>query len=167
MNIKELIPWGHEKKDVSKPANGHPFFALQNEMNRMFDNFSKSVFDFSPMSGGRFPTDPTPKVDVVESEKEFKVTAELPGMEEKDIDVSFSGDALVIKGEKKEEKEEKKEDYCMTERSYGSFQRAIPVSSGVDRDKIDAQFKKGVLKVVLPKTEEAQKEGKKIKINGG
>jgi HSP20 family protein len=168
MNIKELIPWGHEKKDVSKSESGHPFFALQNEMNRMFDNFSKSVFDFSPVSKGmKFPTDLTPKVDVVEYENEFKVTAELPGMEEIDIDVSFSNEVLVIKGEKKEEKEEKKEDYCLTERSYGSFQRAIPLTSGIDRDKIDAKFKNGVLKVVLPKTEEAQKESKKIKINGG
>jgi HSP20 family protein len=167
MDIKDLIPWSHDKdSSLFKSASNHPIFALQKEMNQMFDNFSKSFFDFSPMSREMGLTKAiTPKIDMVETEKEIKVTAELPGMEEKDIEVNFSRDTLVIKGEKKAEKEEKEKDYYLMERSYGSFQRAIPVSSGIDGDKVEAKFKNGVLTVTLPKTKEAQKEMKKIKIN--
>jgi len=166
MNLKELIPWNREKENgVFKSNSDHPLVALQNEMNRMFDSFSKSVFDFPSLNREMgFTKSLTPKIDVVETEKEVKVTVELPGMEEKDIDVSFSRDMLVIKGEKKAEKEEKKEDYYFMERSYGSFHRSIPVSAGVDRDKVEASFKNGVLKVTMPKTEEAQKETKNIEI---
>ncbi len=169
MNIKELIPWNREKENgVFKSDSDHPFVSLQKEMNRMFDSFSKSVFDFPAMHKElEFSKSITPKIDVVESDSEVKVTVELPGMEEKDISVNFSGDMLVIKGEKKLEKEEKKEDYCFMERSYGSFHRAIPLSAGVDKDKVDAKLKNGVLKVTLPKTEQAQRETKKIKINSG
>jgi len=165
MNIKELIPWNREKENaILKSDSDHPIISMQKEMNRMFDNFSKSLFNNSSFSSETSSTI-TPKIDVVENEKEIKVTAELPGMEEKDIEVSFSRDTLMIKGEKKAEKEEKKEDYYFMERSYGTFQRAIPVSAGVDRDKVEASFKNGVLKVALPKTEEAQKEVRKVEIN--
>ena len=169
MNFKELIPWNRDKENgVFKSDSDHPIVALQKEMNRMFDNFSKSVFDVPSLNREMgFAKSITPKIDVVETEKEIKVTAELPGMEEKDIEVNFSRDMLVIKGEKKAEKEEKKEDYYFMERSYGSFHRAIPVSAGVDREKVEASFKNGVLKVTLPKTEEAQKETKKIEIKCG
>lgn len=167
MDIKELIHWNHDRdSSLLKSESIHPILALQKEMNQIFDNFSKSFFDFSPMSREMGLTKPiTPKIDMVETEKEAKVTAELPGMEEKDIEVSFSRDTLVIKGEKKSEREEREKDYYLKERSYGSFQRAIPVSAGVDRDKVQAKFKNGVLTVILPKTKEAQKETKKIKIS--
>jgi HSP20 family protein len=170
MNVSELIPWSRDKENgVFKSDSDHPVVTLQKEMNRMFENFSKSVFDFPAMKNNMNDMGLTPlispKIDVVETEKDVKVTVELPGMEEKDINVNFAGDMLVIKGEKKSEKEEKKEDYCFTERSYGSFHRSIPISKSVDRDKVDAKLKNGVLKVILPKTADAQKETKKIKIN--
>lgn len=103
MNIKELIPWNHDKDNgLFKSDSNHPLFALQKEINQIFNNFSKSFFDFSPMSTEMSLTKAiTPKIDMVETEKEVKVTAELPGMEEKDIEVNFSRDTLVIKGEKK------------------------------------------------------------------
>ncbi len=165
MNIKELIPWNREKENsLFKSDSDHPIISMQKEMNRMFDNFSKSFFNNSSFFSG-VSNDVTPKIDVVENDKEIKVTAELPGMEEKDIEVNFSRDTLMIKGEKKAEREEKKEDCYFMERSYGTFQRAIPVSAGVDGDKVEASFKNGVLKVTLPKTEEAQKEVRKVKIN--
>ncbi len=165
MNIKELIPWSREKENsILKSDSDHPIISMQKEMNRMFDSISKSLFNTSSFSS-ETSNAITPKIDVVENEKEIKVTAELPGMEEKDVEVNFSRDTLVIKGEKKAEKEEKKEDYYFMERSYGTFQRAIPVSAGIDRDKVEAQFKNGVLKVTLPKTEEAQKEVRKVEIN--
>jgi HSP20 family protein len=166
MKIKNLIPWSREKEDgVFKYENENPFFALQREMNRMFDNFSHTLFDDSPfMKEMSLSKTIHPKVDVVETEKEIQVTAELPGMDEKDIEVNFSRDSLVIRGEKKVEKEDKKKGYYLMERSYGSFHRAIPVPAGVDTEKVDAKFKNGVLKITMPKTPEAQKETKKIAV---
>jgi HSP20 family protein len=101
---------------------------------------------------------------VSETDKEIKVSAELPGMDDKDIDVSLTRDALTIKGEKKEEKEDKGKDYYKMERSYGSFTRSIPLPVEVDTDKVQATFKKGVLEITLPKTAKAIQETKKIPI---
>ena len=105
-----------------------------------------------------------PAVDIAEKDKEYEITAELPGMDEKNIDVKFADGILTIKGEKTEEKEEKKKDYYLSERRFGSFQRSFQVPDGVDADKIDASFKNGVLTVILPKSAQAQKSEKKIAI---
>ncbi len=105
-----------------------------------------------------------PAVDVAETEKAYEITAELPGMDEKNVEVKFADGVLTIKGEKQEEKEEKKKDYYLSERSYGSFQRAFQVPDGVDADKIEATFKNGVLTVTMPKSAEAQKSAKKITV---
>lgn len=155
MELKNLIPW----------RSNDPFASLQKEMNRLFEEFETG----SPLlpgvfrNGGAF----APKIDVAETEKEIQVTAELPGMSEKDVEVSFNDNVLVIKGEKKDEKEEKNRNYYRTERVYGSFQRMIPVPSEIAKDRIDASFSKGVLKVTLPKTEKAQKETRKIEVKAG
>jgi HSP20 family protein len=108
-----------------------------------------------------------PAVDVTETEKGYKVVAELPGMDEKNIEVKIANGMLTIKGEKQEDKEEEKQDYYVRERSFGSFERTLPVPDGVDLDKVDASFKNGVLTVALPKTAEAQKAEKKITIKAG
>jgi HSP20 family protein len=108
-----------------------------------------------------------PVVDVAEREKDYEITAELPGMDEKDIEVSLSDDVLTIKGEKKEEKEERQKDYHVSERRYGSFQRSLRVPDGVDANKIEAKFKNGVLTLILPKSPEAQKKKKKIEVKSG
>jgi HSP20 family protein len=108
-----------------------------------------------------------PAVDVTETEKGYKVVAELPGMDEKNIEVKIANGMLTIKGEKQEEKEEEKQDYYVRERSFGSFERTFPVLDGVDLEKVDASFKKGVLTVTLPKTAEAQKAEKKISVKAG
>ena len=106
-----------------------------------------------------------PAVDVTETEKGYKVVAELPGMDEKNIEVKIANGMLTIKGEKHEEKEEEKQDYYVRERSFGSFERTFPVPDGVDLDRVDASFKKKVvLTVTLPKTAEAQKAEKKITV---
>jgi HSP20 family protein len=101
---------------------------------------------------------------VTEDDKAYKIAAEMPGVEEKDIDVSINEDMLVLKGEKRQEKEEKGKNTYVSERSYGSFQRAFALPEGVDRGKIAADFSKGVLTVTLPKTPESQKQQKKIEI---
>lgn len=99
-----------------------------------------------------------------EDDKAYKITAELPGLDAKDVDVSVSGNTLVLKGEKRQEKEEKNKNYFFSERAYGSFQRAFELSTTVDRDKIAADYSKGVLTITLPKTAEAQKQAKKIEV---
>jgi len=105
-----------------------------------------------------------PAIEVAEDDKAYKVTAEMPGMEEKDIDVTVTGDMLVIKGEKRQESEQKDKNYHMTERSYGSFRRSFALPEAVDRDNIAADLSKGVLTVTLPKKAEAQKPAKKIEV---
>ena len=103
-------------------------------------------------------------MDIAETEKAYEITAELPGMSESDVEVVASNGGLTIKGEKKEEKEEKKKDYYLSERRYGSFERRMQIPEGVDADKIDATFKKGVLTVTLPKKPEGQKPAKTISV---
>ena len=114
--------------------------------------FGRSVFDVEPFRRGEIGWGKAPAVDIVDKEKAYEITAELPGMDESNIDVKFSDGTLTIKGEKREEKEEKKKDYYLSERRYGSFQRSFSVPDGVDADKIEASFKNGVLTVTLPKT---------------
>jgi HSP20 family protein len=108
-----------------------------------------------------------PAVDVAETDKAYEITAELPGLEEKNIEVKLANGVLFIKGEKQEEKEEKQKDYYRRERSFGSFERSFHVPEGVDTDKVAATFKNGILLVTLPKSAEAQKQAKKIEVKGG
>ncbi len=103
-----------------------------------------------------------PAVDVAEHDNAYEVTAELPGLDEKNVEVKVASGVLSIKGEKQEDKEEKKKDYYVRERSFGSFERSFQIPDGVDTDKIEAVFKQGVLKVTLPKKPEVQKAAKTI-----
>ena len=107
-----------------------------------------------------------PEIDVKETDKEFQVTADLPGMDEKDLEIIFVDGALSIKGEKREEQEEEKGNMFHSERRYGAFERLIPVSSDIDLNKAKASFKKGVLKITLPKTENARSNRKTIPVEG-
>ena len=160
MNIKSLVPWNWGRKNIPiRREEDHPVYSLQRTVNRVFDNFFEG---FSLSSFGSLEDRMrsfTPRVDISESDKEFQVTAELPGMDEKNLDISLANSVLTLKGEKKEDK---RKDYYRMERSYGMFRRTIP--EGVDLEKVEAFFRKGVLTVTLPKTVEAQKERKKIPI---
>ncbi len=165
MNIKELIPWG--TNDVEKYKVDSPFVALEREMDRLFNNFRRSFFDVAPWRGEeRFAGTLYPRVDVSETDEDIQVTAELPGLEEKDVEITLSHNILTLKGEKKSEKEEKKKNYHWMERSYGKFQRSISLPAEIEADKVDANFKKGVLTVRIPKSEKEKKEVKKISIKG-
>jgi HSP20 family protein len=158
-----------EVKKTAPAKTPDAWHSFRDEMNRLFDRFSggfgmpmlRRMFDAEPT--GTYETSfsfPTPAVDVTEDEKAYKITAELPGLAEKDISVAVSGDMLTIKGEKSYEKEEKNKDRHVSERAYGSFQRSFTVPDGVDRDKIAADLAKGVLTITLPKTAQAQKQQK-------
>ncbi len=126
----------------------------------VFSDFGRSPFFGDEEWRGQF----APSIDVKDKDKKIEITAELPGMDEKDIDLSLTKDALVLKGEKKEEREEKEDGYWHTERRYGSFQRVIPLPDAIDTEKAEATFKKGVLQISIPKTAEAATAGKKIDI---
>ena len=160
MVIRNLVPFGKKSVPVKREEQ-NPFSLLRREMDSLFDNFYRG-FDIEPFESrlGVF----NPKVDVTENDKEIKISAELPGMDEKDIDVSLQIDMLTIKGEKKEEKEDKGKDYYRMERSYGSFSRTIPLPIEVETEKVEAKFKKGVLSITLPKTAKAVAETKKIAV---
>jgi HSP20 family protein len=164
MSFRDFVPsiW-RRTEDSLRREDDHPIFHLQREMNRLFDDFSRG-FDVAPFSAvGRFGTF-MPSVDVKEDDREITVKAELPGMDEKDIEVLLADNVLTVKGEKKEETEEKEKDYYHMERSYGSFKRVIPLPAGIDAKNISADFKNGVLTVRLPKTEEAAVKGQKIPV---
>src|SRR5579862_7024849 len=150
--------------------------SLRGEMDRVFDRFSgafampslRRMFDFEPAHRIESTfTLTAPAIDVAENDRAYKITAELPGMEPGNVDVSVGGDTLTIKGEKRQEKEEKEENYYLCERSFGSFQRSFTLPAGVDRDNISSELTKGVLTVTLPKTAEAQKQQKKIEVKTG
>ncbi len=165
------LPVKQEKTTAVAPKFWEPFESLRQEIDRLFDDFGRGLW--RPF-GRSFFTEPVfkreltlptmPAVDVVESDKAFELTAELPGMDEKNIEVKVVNSNLIIKGEKQEEKEEKKKDYYLQERSYGSFERSFDIPDSVELDKIEAGFKKGVLTVTLPKKAEAQKPAKKIEV---
>ncbi len=106
----------------------------------------------------------TPSIDVKENEKEFIIKAELPGVEEKDIDVTVTNDSVTIKGEKKEEKEDKDKNYYYMERSYGSFSRVIPLKAEIESNKAEARFKNGILDIKIPKNQSAKAKGTKVPI---
>ena len=107
-----------------------------------------------------------PAVDISEKDKSYEITAELPGMDHKNIEIKLSNGSLIIKGEKKEDKEEKRKGYHLSERHYGSFERVFNLPKGVDAEKIDASFSKGVLSISLPKKPEAMKADKVVPIKG-
>lgn len=157
----------------SAPQAWRPFESLRREVDRLFEDFDRNLwpspfrrpaFDIEPFWRRELSWGAAPAVDIVEKENAYEVTAELPGIEEKNIEVKLAEGALTIKGEKREEKEEKKKDYYLHERHFGSFERRFAVPEGVDTDKIEASFKKGVLTITLPKTPEARASVKKIEV---
>jgi len=159
MALYDLIPWrkGEEKT--------HPLVAFQREMNRLFENFF-SDFEFSaPSLFGRIGGEFVPRLDVSEDDKAVTVTAELPGMEAKDVKIEVTGNTLSISGEKKEEIDRKEADFHRVERAYGAFKRCITLPGEIKPDKVDARFKNGVLTITLPKEESVR--GRKIEIKSG
>ena len=145
----------------------NPMLAIQNEMNRMFDQFFSEDFPFSTSLLARPTMEFFPRLDISENDTEFQVTAELPGMEEKDLQIRLEKDTLVLSGEKKSETEHKGKTYHRVERSYGSFERVIPFDTQLDEDKVSAVFKNGVLTVTLPKAGDAIRKSRQIEIKKG
>ncbi len=146
----------------AKTEEWAPFESLRREIDRLFDDWRlpSRVLGFEVPRVSRAVWQVAPMMDVMEKEDAYEITAELPGLDEKDVEIKLSNHTLTIKGEKTEQKEDKQTDYHLSERRYGSFQRSFRVPDGVDADKIDANFTTGVLTVKLPKTAEAKAEKK-------
>ncbi len=167
MAIRDLIPWTRGREfmpDFWREERFGPFARLQREMDRMMDEVWRS-FQTAPLGLARpeFVSAAWPRVEVAESGKEVTVTAEIPGMEEKDVEVMLRDGNLIIRGEVKSEVEDKERQW--SERFFGRFERQIPVGMDIDEEKVEATFKNGLLKIVLPKTEQAQERAKRIEIN--
>jgi HSP20 family protein len=162
MNVRDLIPWGRESSPaptVYRNEPTSPFLSLHREVNRLFD---EAFRDFgTPSLFGRMPT--WPSVEIIETDAEMRVSAELPGLEEKDVEVLMEDGVLTLRGEKKSQVEDKARQF--SERYYGRFERRIPLGHEVEQDKVSAEFRNGVLTVTLPKSAEAAR-GRRIPING-
>ena len=160
--------------EASWPAGiWQPVAALRAEMDRVFETFWQSFGGTKPASlqrPWRFDAplgSAVPPVDVLENEKDFRIVAELPGLSVDDIDISVSDDLLTVKGEKADDREEKANNYRISERRFGSFKRSFQLPRGVDAEKVEAKFDKGVLTITMPKPAEAAARQKKIAIKSG
>jgi HSP20 family protein len=139
-----------------------PLTRLRGEVDRLFDDFPTR---WPRLDFGRFAAAlPVPAVEMTETDKAFKLSVEVPGIEPAEIVVSVEGDRLVISGEKKEEREEEEKGYLYSERSYGAFERRIELPPGADADNVKPQVRKGVLRIPLPKTEKAAGSKRRIAV---
>lgn len=182
MKMNKLAPWNWFKneeeqqgtmmpvrRDESRKYVSHPLLQIHDEIDRMFNDFFKG-FGFPEKSfWSDLPATQTgwlkPTCDIAANDKEYTITAELPGVDEKNIELELVNDTLKIKGEKKQETEEKEKNYYRVERSYGSFQRTLTLPEDSDRDKINATFKNGIMTITIPRKTTGKPPAKKIDIN--
>jgi HSP20 family protein len=167
MHMRDLIPWARgssEPMEMYRGERSSPFLTLHREMNRLFDEALRG-FDMPTFLGARpsFVAGQWPKLEATETEKEICIHAELPGLEENEVEITLSEGTLIIRGERKSEIEDK--DRQFNERFYGRFERHVPVGTDIDEDKVEAMFKNGILKITLPKTERARAKARRISIN--
>lgn len=186
MDIKKLAPWNWFKKEEEEfgshipvlradkqkrhPESGimNPIMQLHREMDRLFENTFRGL-GLSPFRSDFFTPLTTagllkPQVDIGATDKEYSITIEVPGVDEKDVKVEIANNTMTIRGEKKQEKEEKKKDYYRVERSYGSFQRVLSLPEDANQDDIKATFKNGVLTIKMPRKALPKSDVKQIEI---
>ena len=162
MNLRSLIPM-RDRTGLARP-DANPFGSLQREVDRLFEEFSRGL----PMLATSALMNIVPRVDVTETDKEIEITAELPGLERKDVEISLEDDVLTIRGEKKIETEQdnkkdgENKNYHLNERSYGVFYRVLQLPPGIDPSTVKAMMSNGVLKITIPKPARAQ--AKKIEV---
>ena len=164
MNVRDLVPWSRgdrERSPATRSDSLNPVMSLHREMNRLFDDVFRG-FDDPRLFAGRSGW---PSMDVEETDKEYRVTAELPGLEERDVEVLLQDGMLTVRGEKKLESENRNRTY--SERFYGRFERQITLDRDVDEGAVNATFKNGVLTVTVPKSVRAVERSKRIPINAG
>lgn len=168
MSVRDLIPWGRDTNQSPSPyrdSDSNPFLSLHREVNRLFDDMFRDVDarlpGFAPTAafGAAWPS-----VEIAETDNQIKVTAEIAGLDESDIEVLLDDGVLTLRGEKRAESEDKARQF--SERYYGRFERRIPLRVEVEQDKVEAAFKNGVLTVTLPKSAIAQSKVRRIAVNG-
>uniref|UniRef100_Q07NG0 Heat shock protein Hsp20 n=1 Tax=Rhodopseudomonas palustris (strain BisA53) TaxID=316055 RepID=Q07NG0_RHOP5 len=165
MNMRDIIPWGRDTNSLPTrfEIEQSPFLSLHREMNRLFDDvfrgFDAPAFGRLATFGGAWP-----KLEITDTDKEVRISAEVPGMEEKDIEVTLDDGYLTLRGERTSQTEDKAKQF--SERFYGRFERRVPIDAAIAEDKVTASFKNGVLTVTLPKTEPTAPKSKRIAING-
>lgn len=187
MSFKDMIPWrrGRQEVPVQRMDEGRsgavdtygdiglaPLLRQTEDLfDRLFQGFGGSLFPhggFGSFPHGGFLSErdsvPSLQLDMSETENAFHVSAELPGVDEKDIDVSISAGALTIRGEKRSERKEEQGDVYRMERSYGKFERTLLLPGEVDEDRIEASFRRGVLDITLPKSEAAREQVKRVPV---
>jgi HSP20 family protein len=169
MNVRDLIPWGRNRNTIPATTNEtrdhNPFLTLHREMNRLFDNaFRDFGAPLSAMGDGLWFPGAWPQIEISETDKQVRVTAEIPGMDEKDIELVLEGDILVLRGERRSESEDRER--AFSERFYGRFERHIPLGGEIEESNVQATFKNGLLTVNLPKSAAAQSRVRRIAING-
>ena len=163
MTMRDLIPWGRQENRAPALVGSEersPFMSLRRDIDRLFDDFFHA-----PLAGsGRGMTMQWPNVEVSQADSEIRITAEVPGMTEKDVELLVEDGVLTLRGEKKSESEDRDRGY--SERFYGRFERRIALPSGIDEEKAKAEFRDGVLTVTLPRNREAESR-RRIPINAG
>jgi len=160
MSFGNLIPWRNRNAVDTRSQQHDPFYALHDQIDRLFDDFTRG-FGMPTLANDRgFGW---PSIDVKEDDKRFCVEAELPGMDNKDVEVTLTENVLTIRGEKRVEQEDSKRHY--SERYFGQFERRIPFGTEVDADAVKASFKNGVLKVEVPKAARAQERARRIEVS--
>jgi len=173
-SLKKITPGAAaQNRDVAiESGNWHPIEQMRRQFEHLFQDFANTPslfsrpqrFDAEPFWGADFARSLSPAVDIVENEKAYEISAEVPGVDEKQLSVKVLNGTLLIKGEKHQDQEEKSKSYHMTERRYGSFERIFTLPRSVDAEHIEATFKSGVLKVTLPKKADAMKPEKVVNI---
>jgi HSP20 family protein len=165
MTMRDLTPWNLGRKTSDVEGDYFSAQTLHNRMNRLLDEFftGSGMVPFGRMMHGTGSM--APRIDVSEGEKEYKISAELPGVDEKDVEVTLANGTLTIKGEKKTESKGKNDHYFFTERSYGAFQRSFSLPSDIDDGKVKASFDHGVLTVKVAKNKAAKSAIKRIEVN--
>jgi len=160
MANRDLAPWNANRSLT--PFARDPFIGFRREIDRLFDDF------FTPVEAGAFNGGKNgelwPSLDVRDTDKAYVVTAELPGLEQKDVEVTLRDNALVIRGEKRQERHDEDRGHRYSERSFGRFERVVPLPAEVDADQVKAGFKNGVLEINLPKNPKAEDRARRIEI---
>ena len=165
MSVRNLIPWGRRNL-ASDPAENavYPVMSLQREMNRLFDDMFRGFETGFPADFGMRAFGAWPRLEVREDEDAVRVSAELPGMEEKDVELLIEDGVLTLRGENSSQTEDAKNHF--SERRYGRFERRIQLGYEIDEDKVKADLKNGVLEVFLPKNKSVSPRVKRIPLNG-
>jgi HSP20 family protein len=166
-SMRDLIPWSREGQDwLSGRGRDHPLMVMQRELDRAVTEMWRGMewpFGRTERALGFV----SPRIDVRETEKEIVVTAELPGLDEKEIEINLSDEWLTLRGEKRSEEERLGAGFTYSERSFGAFERRIPVRGEILADKVEAAFRNGVLTITLPRNPEAEKHMRRIPIGSG